>query len=527
MRSKSGEFFATTLRNRCRLDSNRKNKVLLINPLVGDDYEFTRENRPLPLGLLSACSMFVDEFEVRILDQRMEDVERFIKEGGCGDYLCVGLHVMGGPQIMSGLDISRKIKAVDDIPVIWGGVFPTLRTIEILEEPAVDYVVRGEGEATFLELTKSLRDGGDPDEIEGIGFRRDAEVIINEDRPFLNMNSLPVLPYHLLDCRRYNWSAGVNVDDAFKLQIETSRGCSSQCIYCYNPSYYRKSWRAMNAEITVERFATLLREYGCNYLDLIDDSYFEDLPRVIEIAQGILRRNLRFRYLINGGKVQAILKMSAEELGLLRDSGNELIHLGAESGSDRVLETLKKGITSMEIVESNRKLQRAGIASSFYFLFGTPGETDEDRRKSLDLMLQLIRENPEAKIIAAFSFTPFVATESFEIAKRHGMSEPGSLLEYSKYDTLNTLQPWLDKQTKGEIEFIFFISIFIDGKIRDLSSSRLVRLAALLYQPMGRFRLSKMWLSFPFEMWIGKRILRLMQRRMKKRTLASRPAVVP
>ena len=501
---------------------NSKDKILLINPLVGDDYEFTRENRPLPLGLLSACSMMGGEFDIRILDERMVDLDDFTARGGCKDNLCVGLHVMGGPQILTALHLSKRIKSSADVPVVWGGVFPTLRTQMVLKDPNVDFVVRGEGERTFLELARALRDGGAVEEIPGVAFRKNGTFHENEDRPFLDMNQLPRLPLHLLNLRSYNWSAGINVGDEFKLQVETSRGCSSRCIYCYNPFYYRKSWRAFNPESTVDHFERLVREYGCNYLDLIDDSYFEDLPRVAEIARLIIKRRLKMRYLINGGKVKAILKMSEEELELLRESGNTLIHLGAESGSDRVLETLKKGIDSAEILASNRKLGKAGIACSYYFLFGTPGENDADRKESLDLMMRLIRENTTTKIIAAFSFTPFAETESFEIAVEYGMPEPKTFEEYSRFDTLNTLQPWLDKKDRRNIRFIFFATIFIDGKVQDLSPSTMVRLIALLYRPIARLRLSRRWFGFPLEMWVGRFFLRIVQNRAKKNILASR-----
>jgi len=502
---------------------NEKPRILLINPLVGDDYEFTRENRPLPLGLLSACSMLTDAFDVRILDERMEDPEGYLASGRVRDHLCVGLHVMGGPQILTALDLSRRIKArAEDVPLIWGGVFPTLRTREVLSDPAVDYVVRGEGEETFPELARALSGGGSVRGIPGVAFRRNGEIFVNEDRPFLDMNTLPPLPYHLLDLGRYSWSASVNVSPDFKLQVETSRGCSSRCIYCYNPFYYRKSWRAMNAENTVDRFERLVRDHGCRFVDVIDDSYFEDLPRVVKVAERIIERGLKMRYLINGGKVKPILKMSGDDLALLRRSGNEIIHLGAESGSDRVLEILKKGITAGEILASNRKLGAAGIHCSYYFLFGTPGETDADRKCSLDLMLRLIRENPATKIIAAFSFTPFAETESYDIARSHGMPEPGSLEAYSRYDTLNTLQPWLEERVRRQVRFLFFLTIFIDGKVRDLSPSPLVRWGAACYRPLARLRISRMWLSFPLEMWVGRLLLGWVQRRERRRQLAAR-----
>jgi len=502
---------------------NDKPRILLVNPLVGDDYEFTRENRPLPLGLLSACSLLTGEFDVRVLDERMENPDPFLSSGQLRGGLCVGIHVMGGPQILTALDVSRRIKASADVPVVWGGVFPTLRTREVLSDPAVDYVVRGEGEHTFLDLARALRSGAPVEGIAGVACRRDGGVFVNADRPFLDMNTLPPLPYHLLDLGRYSWSASVNVSPDLKLQVETSRGCSSRCIYCYNPFYYRKSWRAMNPENTVDRFERLVRGHGCGFVDVIDDSYFEDLPRVVNVAELILRRGLRMRYLINGGKVKPILKMSDGDLDLLRRSGNRIIHLGAESGSDAVLETLRKGITAAEILESNRKLGRAGIHASYYFLFGAPGETDADRKRSLDLMLRLIRENPDTKIIAAFSFTPFAETESYGIARARGMPEPGSLEAYSRYDTLNTLQPWLGERERRQVRFLFFLTIFIDGKVRDLSPSPLVRWAAALYRPLARLRVSRMWLGAPVEMWVGRFLLGILQRGARRRALERRP----
>lgn len=501
----------------------KKFPILLINPLVGDNYEFTRLNRPLPLGLLSLASMLTDEYDIKIIDQRMDrDFDSLLDSELDKEPLFAGIHVMGGPQIRKAMDLSRLIKAKSRVPVVWGGAFPTMVPEAVARFEAVDFSILGEGEAPVVRLAAALRDKLPLENVPSLTYLKGDEVLQTPlaERPALD--DLPDLPYDLLDLRKYDWSAGVNqTAGGLKLQMESTRGCSSRCIFCYNPFFYMKSWRALSAGRTVDRMETLVGKHGATHIDIIDDSFFEDLTRVRDFSREILGRKLKISYLLNGGKVEPILEMSGEDLDLLRESGCHTIHLGAESGSDEVLQKIAKGITIDQIRRSNLHLGRHGIQPSFYFICGSPGETEADLRQSVQAMLGIMKDNPKAKIIAAFSFTPFAQTPGFKLAQSYGMPTPKTLEDWSRFDTLNTLQPWLDEAGKRRVRSLFFLAMFIDDKINDLSPSPLLRFAARLYRPIARFRMKRLWLSFPIEEMIGRFVLDRIQKRGARKIRAA------
>ena len=502
-------------------ETTRK-RILLINPLVGDDYEFSRVNRPMPLGLLSLAAMLVERYQVRILDQRMDpDFYRLFKEEIATKPLFVGTHVMGGPQIRKAMDLSDWIKRISDVPVVWGGAFPTMVPEAAAGYRSVDYVIRGEGEIPVLALADALAEGKALGDVPSLTYESGGEISETALAPQPDLNELPSLPVHLLDLKHYDWSAGINQKlDGLKLQMESSRGCLSHCIFCYNPFFYQNSWRGLTARKTVDWMEILVRSHGAIHIDIIDDSFFEDLQRVRDFANEILARKLEISYLLNGGKVGPILDMADEDLAALKKSGCQTIHLGAESGSDRVLQKIAKGITSDQIRRSNLKLKKAGIRPSYYFISGAPGEEEEDLRQSISTMFGLLHDNPDTKIIAAFSFTPFARTPGFKIAQSYGMPTPVTLQEWSNYDTLNTLQPWLSRKRQRDVQLLFFFAMFIDKKIEDLSQSTLIRLFARLYRPIARFRVKRLWLGWAVEEKIGMAFLSWISRRQTRKILS-------
>ncbi|MBZ0253792.1 MAG: B12-binding domain-containing radical SAM protein, partial [Candidatus Methylomirabilis sp.] len=332
------------------------------------------------------------------------------------------------PQIREARALSRWVKSVSDAPVVWGGVFPSLAPEVVLRDPAVDIVVQGEGERAAPELAAALSGGVSLKEVQGLWFKEGDAILRSEPRPFGDLASYPRLPYGLVDVPKYNFSLASGPEAGrLKLVMETSRGCSYACVYCYNPIFYRNSWRARTAEHVVDEIDFLHRAYGAASIDFLDDDLFERPERVVAVAEGLLARGVGISWLANGVTILSLDRLSDDDLRTLRKSGLAMVNFGAESGSDRLLERMGRGARVADIERINRRLSGIGIRPAFYFSTGMEGETEEELRSTVDLMLRLTETNPEAKIIASFCLTPFPGTALTRAAERAGAALPRTL----------------------------------------------------------------------------------------------------
>ena len=149
---------------------------------------------PNPLLPLAAV-LLENRHKVKILDEQFEDY----KSVDLRDYDYVGISTLTGPQIMNGLKIAKHIRNKDaSIPLIWGGVHPSLMPEQTAENECVDIVVRGEGEETLLELIARLEAGKQYEDVPGITFKKNGKIVSTHEKEFVDLNKLPLMPYHLL-----------------------------------------------------------------------------------------------------------------------------------------------------------------------------------------------------------------------------------------------------------------------------------------------------------------------------------------
>ena len=143
----------------------------------------------MPLGLLAVGSCLdAERYDVRIIDARLEDDPQAAVLAEIDDALCLGMSVLTGRPIADALGILRAAKARrPDLPTVWGGWHPSLFPTECLDEPCLDYVVKGQGETSFRELVERLVDGQGADDINGVGFRQNGHVVFNDAAGLENM----------------------------------------------------------------------------------------------------------------------------------------------------------------------------------------------------------------------------------------------------------------------------------------------------------------------------------------------------
>jgi len=474
-----------------------RKKIILVQPRVGDWDDF-RSHPALPLALLSVSRKLVGEFNITLIDTRIDknwrqELIRELREGA----LCVGVTSMTGGQIDHALEISGIVKESSNIPVVWGGIHASMFPDSTLEDDHIDAIVLGEGEGSFLELALALAEGRGLAPIPGVWFKENGRVVKNPVRGFLELDSLPQLPLRLVRLNKYL--------PIFKgrrtFYLETSRGCPNSCSFCYNPSFNRSTWRAFSVKRTLEDIRFLYQRHNVRSLYIVDDNFFVDLARARAIAQGIIDENLDIIWEAQGISINSALKMDEDYLSVLERSGLRKVHFGVESGSERILRLVNKRIRVEDVLKINRIWKKFNIIAQYNFMCGFPGERMRDLRKTVDLVFKLMRDNSNALISPLCPYTPYPGTALYnqEMGKRFRKRE--ALREWSQTNYGDNL--WQSKRRKRVLSALFFSSQFLDThRSKDMVQSKLIKVLIGLYRPIAKFRVRHLFFEFMPELKI-------------------------
>lgn len=249
-----------------------------------------------------------------------------------------------------------------------------------------DYVVRGEGEETLLELLHTLAENNDPSAVAGIAYRQNERMYLTPPRPVTrNLDHLPLPAWDLLDADAYRrvWKRHHGY---FSLNIATTRGCPFKCNWCAKPIYGNR-YNSRSPAHVVDEIAWLLDHYKPDHFWMCDDIFGLKPGWVQEFAELLSARNLRFRYKIQS---RVDLLLERDTVAALASSGVETVWVGAESGSQKVLDAMEKGTTVQQIEEATALLRRHGIRVGFFLQFGYPGETRADIDQTINMVLKLL-----------------------------------------------------------------------------------------------------------------------------------------
>lgn len=307
----------------------------------------------------------------------------------------VGITFMSG-QYGSGLNIAHLVKKLSsDILVVMGGVHPTVLPEETVRNEDVDIVIRGEGEYTFLDIANSE----DLNDILGVTYKENGKIINNPDRPFIeNLDDLPFPSRHLL------LEKETYPPNAFGMML-ASRGCPHRCIFCSPDKIWKRKVRFRSEENVISEIKYVKKEFGTQFF------YFNDADLIInrKFAENIC--DLLFREIVVKWAAEVrVDKIDGDLAKKMRFSGCETVFIGVESGDDRTLEKIKKGITIDKIKKGRKILRENGIGVYSYFMIGFPWEKKEDIEKTVSFMREI---DPD---VACFNIvTPYPKTELYEM----------------------------------------------------------------------------------------------------------------
>ena len=367
-----------------------------------------------PLGTLYvAASLLEAGHEVRFLngaflshDEIIDETERY-KPDFAGIYSTAFGWRMA--KNTAG-DIRRRMK---DVFIAAGGPYPIALKGGCLEDAkSIDAVVTGEGEATLVELLDRLSRGIPLNGLKGLVYRERDMVVENPPRPLIDdLDSLPFPARELLGKSDSYIPPPATYRRRPVAVVISSRGCNRRCIFCFQIDRQReKGIRYRSINNVMKEIEHCLRQ-GYREIKFIDDTLAADYGRALELAEEIRRRGLDFTWFASA----CVHQVDRRLLKAFKDAGCWAILMGAESGVQKNLNTLRKGITLEQIRRAVRDAKNVGLRVFTPFLIGIPGETYEEALKTIDFACEL---DPD---MANFhSLTPFPGTDLFDNLERFG-----------------------------------------------------------------------------------------------------------
>lgn len=486
------------------------NQVVILFPKFNN---LQMDHKPtLPLAALALAGPLQKEgFDVKILD-----------EHGEGDLIgplsrlnsppvCFGISCMFSYQLMSGLCAARWIRThFPEVPIVWGGWFPSLLSEVTLADPHVDIVIRGKGETTFTELVRALSNKTPLDGIQGITYKDGDKIVRNPDRPLEDPNTFPPKPYGLLNLQRYSVTDGT-------VTFNSSYGCPFRCKFCGITRALNRKWnKGLTPERTLNDLEDLMHNHKIKIKHLVfqEDNFFNNRDRAKKIIEGFLQRGWDFTWEANL-RIDQMLRFDTETLRLIKRSRCIKLGAGAESAVQPMLDFLGKDL-KVEQIEKGVELARDyEIPLSLNFIAGLPGETETGFVETLKNIKQLYKIYPKLNI-RIYQYFPVPGTPLYEMEREQGLiDEPQSFAEWADIATnplvITPLSPrhklYKNVSSIYKIMTFYFIYGYQEERFADGNRTMIRRALLNILHRVSVFRFEKNFWYFPLE-WEFARFLK-------------------
>jgi anaerobic magnesium-protoporphyrin IX monomethyl ester cyclase len=477
-------------------------KILLINP----PFNIPKENydSSVSVGLLSIGTYLQSQgVEVKIIDcARQKDYLQLIK-AVVGDYDICGFSVMT-TQVAEALRLSKMIKDLNSkLKIIWGGSHPTFFIKETAGNSLIDYVCFGEGEITTLELAQGKPLSG----INGLAYRKDAEIIVNPPRELSDPARMPLFNWELIDQDV--------LKNLYLIPSLTSRGCPHRCTFCINV-ILKNRWRPRTTEQVLKDLEVVKSKlvFAGKKIRFWDENFFVDTKRAKSIIEGMISQDLIIPW-------ETTVRVDYFRAGMIDDmflarikhSGCYLLSFGAESGSTEILKKIKKDVTPEQIINSARMCLKHGIIPQYSFMIGLPGESKADMFQTLYLIDNLVKLDERVQILGPQAFRPYPGSELYAECIQSGWQEPRTLEDWSRLmeNELNYLTvqnfPWVEHKNfveSMEAYVRFGAHSFKSAMGSTVKAQKILKLG---FVTLCKLRWKLKFFSFPFEYKLARKFV--------------------
>lgn len=463
----------------------------------------TQGRRIAPMGLLAiSCYLDQEGYDIKIFHSydKREYVEAL---NNLDKAICVGITAMTGYQITDGLEFAQYVRERNkNVPIVWGGIHPTILPEQTAAHPLVDIVVKGQGEITFTELVHRLDKKEPYNDILGITYKKNGQVINNSNRPIERIENFPPMPYHLLwNIKQY--LKKTDYGDKRTLAYVSSQGCPHSCRFCYmSNSVFKHHWDGYPAKRVINEIEALVKKYDIDAIDLRDSNFFVNEQRVKEICQGLIDRNIRIGIVNANGRAEQLIKYNEETWSLIEKAGFREFLIGAESGDQDMLNLINKQTAVEDLIQCEKMSKKYHIQPVESFMTGFPPTTDnyeESWRKELKATVGLIKKifeiNPLSKTFLFF-YTPYAGTELYDLSVRQGFKNPQDLETWGKIDLSKRATPWLTDKHYRTVMLLRILFMLKRITSDEFLSIREYRLKNKIFKHLGVYKLLRYWTNF-------------------------------
>jgi hypothetical protein len=378
---------------------NDKIDILLVYPDFRSSDVFSNPGLPVGLGFI-ARSLQIARVKYEVIDLNIDTKEYLMRRIGETKPRFLGMSMLSY-RCRESYELLQNMKYDwPHIKIIAGGPHITANREMVLTEcSAIDLGVFGEGETAILEIIQ----GHPLDSIKGLVYREGGTVRSSEEREFLhNLDTVPFPTYDGFKLKKYSKT----------IPLHSSRGCPYHCIFCGAPRILGKKWRGRSAQNMIEEVKFW---YGKGYRSFCfsDSNFAVDQTRVASFCEGIVESTLHPYFVAEGLRADHV---DRKLLDKMRHAGFTDLTFGVESGSNRILQNLRKGETREDIETAIATATDLGFIVSLFFLIGSPGEDESDIKESFDLARKY-----NVASVYFFNLTPLPGTQVYDWAIEHGI----------------------------------------------------------------------------------------------------------
>lgn len=314
-------------------------------------------------------------------------------------------------------------------------------------EKGADFVIIGEGDETLKNLVASIEQGEPFEPISGLKYRKDGLVKSTGSRPVMrDLDALPMAAWDLIDVESYK-EIWLKHHGRFSLNIATTRGCPFKCNWCAKPIYGNR-YNSRSAEKVAEEIEFLTANYGATHFWMCDDIFGLKPGWAQGFETEVKKRGLHFKYMIQS---RADLLLQEDTMQVLANSGLEEVWIGAESGSQQILDAMDKGTKVEQIHEATRVLKSVGVRVGFFLQFGYIGETEKDIEQTIEMVKELVPDDIGISVSYPLPGTVFYEKVKDDLRGKANWTDSDDLDLMFK----NTYQPEYYKKLHRHVHKVF------------------------------------------------------------------------